>query len=381
MIARRYSPPPPDPYPLPSLRLVILCVSVAVALSMVVVILLIDVRPPPLSDIFLSPVYFPLGQSLQVKTRRWSRNEKLCSNYGVPKLIINVTDTLCGQAVWQSTADTEEGDRYVNKVDTIYRFFRNESTALQYFQNYWGNVPLPLPFELYSDETPTAPTAGSEFSAFKWDPVAVYNDKTEEEVSKIHHRCGTKGCSSVFKHILYLFRYKNVFARLVIHGFNDSRDSRLGVEFAGRLAGIMVDLITQNQPSSLDAFIINFQSGVRFLTRTLPVGLLNKAYLAVFMLGQGVIALFDLDSWIAVMELVSHQLRLLWQHLIDASVKDLYFLAVAGLLLLIHRTQTFLTPYDEMNNMHNKCRSMLTSAVEKARRQTVQVKDDILLQP
>ena len=48
-----------------------------------------------------------------------------------------------------------------------------------------------------------------------------------------------------------------------------------------RLAGIMVDLISQNQPSSLDAFIINFQSGVRFLTRTLPVGLLNKGtYLA-----------------------------------------------------------------------------------------------------
>lgn len=34
-----------------------------------------------------------------------------------------------------------------------------------------------------------------------------------------------------------------------------------------------------------------------------------------------------------------------------------------------------------MNNVHNKCRSMLTNAVEKARRQTVQVKDDILLQP
>ena len=37
-------------------------------------------------------------------------------------------------------------------------------------------------------------------------------------------------------------------------------------------------------------------------------------------------------------------------------------------------------PYDEMNNMHKKCRSMLTTAVEKARRQTVQVKDDLLLQ-
>ena len=44
-----------------------------------------------------------------------------------------------------------------------------------------------------------------------------------------------------------------------------------------------------------------------------------SAYLAVFMLGQGVIALFDLDSWIAVMELVSNQLRLLWQHLIGGS--------------------------------------------------------------
>ena len=27
---------------------------------------------------------------------------------------------------------------------------------------------------------------------------------------------------------------------------------------------------------------------------------------------------------------------------VDASIKDLYFLAVAGLLLLVHRTQTFL---------------------------------------
>ncbi len=208
MIARRYSPPPPDPYPLPSLRLVILCVSVAVALSMVVVILLIDVRPPPLSDIFLSPAYFPLGQGLQVKTRRWSRNEKQCSSYGVPRLISNVSDTLCGQAVWQSSAETEEGDRYVNRVDTIYRFFRNESIALAYFQHYWGNVPLPSPFELYSEETNTSPSAGSEFRSFKWDPVAVYREKEKDEVevAKLHTMCGSKGCNSVFKHILYVFR-------------------------------------------------------------------------------------------------------------------------------------------------------------------------------
>ena len=206
MIARRYSPPPPDPYPLPSLRLVILCVSVAVALSMIVVILLIDVRPPPLSDIFLSPIYFPLGQGLQMKTRRWSRNEKICTNYGVPKLINNVSDTLCGQAVWQSSAETEEGDRYVNKVDSIYRFFRNESTAMEYFHNYWGNVALPLPFELYSEETSTSPTAGSQFRSFKWDPVVVYQNKDVDEIATMHPQCGIKGCISVFKHILYIFR-------------------------------------------------------------------------------------------------------------------------------------------------------------------------------
>ena len=42
--------------------------------------------------------------------------------------------------------------------------------------------------------------------------------------------------------------------------------------------------------------------------------------MAVFMLGQGVIALFDLDSWIAVMELVGNQVKLLWQHLVGKSV-------------------------------------------------------------
>ena len=38
---------------------------------------------------------------------------------------------------------------------------------------------------------------------------------------------------------MYIFfisfaRQKNAFARLVIYGFNQSRDARLGVDFAGR---------------------------------------------------------------------------------------------------------------------------------------------------
>ena len=38
-------------------------------------------------------------------------------------------------------------------------------------------------------------------------------------------------------HVPFFFsRYKNVFARIIIHGFNNSQDTRLGVEFAGRFA-------------------------------------------------------------------------------------------------------------------------------------------------
>lgn len=43
-----------------------------------------------------------------------------------------------------------------------------------------------------------------------------------------------------------------------------------------RLAGTMVNLISQNQPSSLDAFIINFQAWVQFIVRTLPIKVANK---------------------------------------------------------------------------------------------------------
>ena len=211
-IARRYSPPPPDPYPLPSLRLVILCVSVAVALSMVVVILLIDVRPPPLSDIFLTTSFFPLGQSLMLKTRRWTRNEKNCLSYGVPRFNPNYTDTLCGLAVWQSSADSEEGDRYVNKIETVYRFFLSENASAEYFKWYISKgAQLQLPIEYYSDETDIAPKAGHEYRAFKWDPllsnlITANSTSNSTHVKQRPKPCNTKECSDVFRNIVYAFR-------------------------------------------------------------------------------------------------------------------------------------------------------------------------------
>ena len=213
-IARRYSPPPPDPYPLPSLRLVILCVSVAVALSMIVVILLIDVRPPPLSDIFLTTAYFPLGQNLISKTRRWTKNEKSCHSYGVPKFNPNLTDTLCGQAIWQSTADSEEGDRYVNKIETVYRFFVSDNSSAEYFDWYSGRgSSLQLPLDFYTDETKNAPKAGDQFKALKWDPLlntggTVLNDTNSTDENKGNKKtCKTQACKDVYRHIVYIFRY------------------------------------------------------------------------------------------------------------------------------------------------------------------------------
>lgn len=304
----------------------------------------------------------------------------------MPRFNPNYTDTLCGLAVWQSSADSEEGDRYVNKIETVYRFFLSENASAEYFEWYISKgAQLQLPIDYYSDETEIAPKAGYEYRAFKWDPlvssVVIANSTGSNITSKQQPKpCNTKECSEVFRNIVYVFRQKNAFARLVISGFNESRDARLGVDFAGRLAGTMVDLISQNQPSSLDSFIINFQTWVHFVIRTLPLRMMNKAYVGIILLGHGVMAMFNIESWLTLLNLVIGQLHLLWHHLIDASIKDLYFLAVALLLLVIHRTQIFLTPYDEMNNVHMKCRSLLTSAVEKTRRQADSVKEDILIQ-
>lgn len=59
--------------------------------------------------------------------------------------------------------------------------------------------------------------------------------------------------------IFSCYRQKNAFARLIIYGFNDSRDHRLGVDFAGRYKNVIINynyrlkwLHILHSPSSLD---------------------------------------------------------------------------------------------------------------------------------
>ena len=183
-------------WPLPSLRLVIVCVSLAVALTMAALIIFVDVAAPSLADIFLTTKYFPLGQNLVLKSRRWTKNkvefEKHCAKDRILRAYGGVQ---CGKAVWESTATFEEGDRYVQKIHTSYKIFENETTAGSYF-SYYGSERItdPLPVDVYT-EVSQAPKAGEEFRAFRWDPLTLPNRGTLSQKA-----------ATTPRHILYIFR-------------------------------------------------------------------------------------------------------------------------------------------------------------------------------
>ena len=207
MISKKTSvsskPKPVSSWPIPSLRLVAVCVSLAIALTMSALIIFVDVNAPSLADLFLSAVYFPLGQGLQLKLRRWSSNQTECAVFFRIKdeNFSHFGGIQCGQAVWQSTASLEEGDRYAKKISTHYKLFENESAAKLYFNGYWHErLRDPLPSSFYSEETESAPRAGSEFRAFKWDPLLNMipeNSKGSNWVPR---------ASSTSRHLIYIFR-------------------------------------------------------------------------------------------------------------------------------------------------------------------------------
>lgn len=195
-------------WPLPSLRLVIVCVSLAVTLTMSAMIIFVDVRAPTLADIFLSTIYFPLGQGLQLKARRWSNNKTECFQFFKTKdeNFRRFDGLQCGHAFWQSTANIEEKDRYVKKIATHYKLFETESLASKYFHEYWHEkLKDPLSTNFYDEETENAPKAGDEFRAFRWDPLSPLTTEVSSiagESPWIHRATATA------RHIIYIFRWE-----------------------------------------------------------------------------------------------------------------------------------------------------------------------------
>ena len=193
-------------WPMPSLRLVIVCVSLAVALTMSAMIIFIDVRAPSLADIFLSTMYFPLGQGLQLKARRWSNNKTECVHFFKSKdeNFKRLDGLQCGHAIWQSTASIEEKDRYVKKIGTNYKLFDSESLASKYFGAYWHDkIKDPLPSRFYNEETGSSPKAGDEFRAFRWDPIMLSQGELPSNHSS---NLWVQRATTTSRHIIYIFR-------------------------------------------------------------------------------------------------------------------------------------------------------------------------------
>lgn len=380
MISKKMSvsskPKPVSSWPIPSLRLVAVCVSLAVALTMSALIIFVDVNAPSLADLFLSAVYFPLGQGLQLKLRRWSSNQTECVVFFRIKdeNFSHFGGTQCGQAVWQSTASLEEGDRYAKKISTHYKLFENESAAKLYFNGYWHErLRDPLPSSFYSEETDSAPKAGSEFRAFKWDPLLNMIPENLKGSNWVPR------ASSTSRHLIYIFRQGRVFARLLVQGFNNSKDPRLGVEFAGRLAGIMAELIDQNEPTPVRKFLLNTQRAIRYVIRATPIICAQKLSTALTILSHWMSRLLNC-TWSSFRLSLVSQLFACWRHLTGSGIGDLHFFGVAFLMLVLHKLHTALTPYDQMNLSQVKCQSMLMTAIERARRQNI-LNQDLFLQP
>ncbi|XP_068670267.1 uncharacterized protein [Montipora foliosa] len=366
-------------WPLPSLRLVIVSVSLAVTLTMSAMIIFVDVRAPTLADIFLSAIYFPLGQGLQLKARRWSNNKTECLYFFKAKdeNFRRFDGVQCGHALWQSTAIIEEKDRYVKKIVTHYKLFEGESLASKYFHEYWHEkLRDPLPTSFYNEETENAPKAGDEFRAFRWDPLAPteMSSNTGRGENPWIHRAGATS-----RHIIYIFRKRRIFARLLVQGFNNSKDPRLGVEFAGRLAGVMAELIEENEPSPLRRFLLNVQWGIRFTIRATPLLCAQKLSTALSILSHWTTQLLNC-TWSSLRISLTHQLFSCWKHLIGSGLGDLHFFGVAMLLLFLHKLHMLLTPYDQMDFSQVRCQSLLMSAIERARRQNL-LNQDLFLQP
>jgi len=343
-------------------------------------IIFVDVRAPSLADIFLSTMYFPLGQGLQLKARRWSNNKTECLHFFKTRdeNFRRFDGLQCGHAFWQSTANEEEKDRYVKKIVTHYKLFERESHASKYFTEYWHEkLKDPLPTSFYNEETDNSPKAGNEFRAFRWDPLIPFPAEISSTSSGPNpwiHRA-----TSTSRHIIYIFRQGRVFARLLVQGFNNSKDPRLGVEFAGRLAGVMAELIEENEPTPLRKFLLNVQWGIRYIIRATPLLCAQKLSTALSILSHWTSQLLNC-TWSSLRMSLTSQLFACWRHLIGSGLGDLHFFGVAMLLLSLHKLHMVLTPYDQMDFSQVRCQSMLMSAIERARRQNL-LNQDLFLQP
>eukprot|EP00118_Oscarella_pearsei_P007098 m.33610 g.33610 ORF g.33610 m.33610 type:complete len:361 (+) comp31852_c0_seq2:237-1319(+) len=332
----------------PNACIVLFTLSVAVIVVSCVAFLLVDVDTPPLANVFLSQKYFPHGQQLKLKSRRLTpAHSKLtatsCDGFGVARdfYFAKMGGVQCAQLVWRSAVEFEEGDRFVAQLDTVYKVFQNKSLADEYFVKFWGrHLYDPLPSYLYVNETDAAPAIGDVHRAFRWDVNNVLPGMPVPLQA-----------ASTPRHIVYIFRKGRFFVRIAMQAFANARDGRLGVDTAGRLAGVVSELIRANElpewrewfrrvQLSCRASLSNVASKVvKWSTKTT-----RKAFAFVKKWIEA-----KATSLLAMLtkEGASVLVDFGWTFLV---IQDFRLLVIALIVLLHNRFNAFLKPYGEIMN-------------------------------
>jgi hypothetical protein len=156
----------------PSASLLIAFITIAVIVASLAILLLVDVATPSLSNAFLTRKQFPPGQHLRQKSRRVTKLGASCDGFGVQRdLFFHKFGGLqCALVSWQSAGEYEEEDRYIARVETVYKVFADNKSAEEYYAKFWGtHLYDPLPPFLYVDQTVNAPQIGQQRRAFRWD--------------------------------------------------------------------------------------------------------------------------------------------------------------------------------------------------------------------
>lgn len=256
----------------------------------------------------------------------------------------------CALVSWQSAGEYEEEDRYIARVETVYKVFADNKSAEEYYAKFWGtHLYDPLPPFLYVDQTVNAPQIGQQRRAFRWDwtnlrpgmPIPLQAPSTPP-------------------HVIFLLQEGRFFVRLLIQAFPNGRDKRMGVETAGRLAGIISYLIDANEPSE---------------RRKLFVGLQSEARRIVFG-GVKTVMITIRSAWRTVKKWSLTKLVQLYDKISSKEfgvsmllVQDAQLMFIAFLVLLHNRFYAFVKPYSQMTTSHLR----LLAAVIDRRQQNQQL--------
>ena len=168
--------PPRKRLACPSCALLTLVISLAIIVASLAILLLYDVATPPLSNTFLSQRDFPQGQRLRQKTRRVTKLGASCDGFGVQRELFfhKFGGVHCALVAWESADEYEEEDRYIARLETVYKVFASNVSADEYFTKFWGtHLYDHLPPYLYVDQSDSSPLVGQQTRAFRWDSSNV----------------------------------------------------------------------------------------------------------------------------------------------------------------------------------------------------------------